>query len=146
MMPDKAIILQAEDSEDDAFLCQRALEKIGGLRHRCVHVHDGEQCIKYLSGDEPYSDREKFPLANLLLLDLKMPVLSGFDVLEWLHKRPQFNALPVIILSGSEWEEDRKRALSKGAKEYQIKPIDSAELVRVMEAIGSRWLKPPIGG
>jgi CheY-like chemotaxis protein len=145
-MADEAIILQAEDSEDDAFLCQRALSKIGGLKHRCIHVYDGEQCIKYLAGEEPYSDRKKFPFPNLLLLDLKMPILSGFDVLQWLSERPEFSALPVIILSGSERTEDRETALSRGAKEYQIKPIDTAELVSVMEAIGARWLKPPTSG
>jgi CheY-like chemotaxis protein len=143
-MPDEAIILLAEDMDDDAFLCQRALKKVA-LNHRCIHVSNGEECIAYLEGTGPYSNRAKYPLPNLLLLDLKMPILSGFEVLDWLCKRPEFKRLPVIILSGSEWQEDRERALRHGAREYQVKPMETGDLVTIMQAISSRWLKPPAG-
>ena len=140
-MPDNAIILLAEDSEDDAFLCQRALKGVA-LNHNCIHVQDGAQCIKYLEGVEPYADRKKFPLPNLLLLDLKMPILSGFDVLRWLHDHPQFKELPVIILTGSEWAEDREAAFKHGASDFHSKPMNSDDMLKIMQAIGARWLKP----
>ncbi len=139
-MPETETILLAEDDENDAFFCQRALKQ-SGLSQVLVHVPNGEECIKYLAGKEPYHDRAKYPFPNLLLLDLKMPVMSGFDVLAWMHDHPELQKLPVIILTGSVDAEDKAEAWKRGASDFQCKPIEFDELVKIMKALGSRWLK-----
>jgi CheY-like chemotaxis protein len=139
-MADTETILLAEDDENDAFFCRRALQQ-SGLTHSLVHVSNGEECIKYLSGTDRYADRTKYPFPNLLLLDLKMPVASGFDVLAWLHEHPELKKLPVIILTGSVDAEDRSEAWKRGASDFQCKPIEFDDLVKIMKALGSRWLK-----
>jgi CheY-like chemotaxis protein len=134
-----ATILLAEDSEDDVFFCRRALEK-AGLAHNLVHVFNGAECIKYLSGQDPFTDRAKFPFPNLLLLDLKMPIVSGFEVLEWIQNHPECKTLPVIILTGSGMEQDKDNAAKLGASEYHCKPIECDKLITIMKAINGRWL------
>src|SRR6476469_10038021 len=111
-------ILLAEDDENDAFFCRRALQQ-AGLSHSLIHVPNGEECIKYLSGHGKYADRIKYPFPNLVLLDLKMPVLSGFDVLSWLGQHPELKSLPVIILTGSVDAEDKAEAWKRGASDFQ---------------------------
>ena len=138
-MTDHATILLAEDDVNEAFLVRRALAKTG-LGHRLIHVTDGRECVKYLSGKDPFDDRSKYPLPNLLLLDLKMPTISGLEVLGWMEDQPQLKELPVIILSGSLHENDRAEAAAKGAADFQVKPVEFDELVKVMQALNARWL------
>ena len=138
-MEKTATILLAEDDENDVFLVRRALQK-AGLGHLLMHVANGEEAISYLSGKEPYADRSKNPLPGLLLLDLKMPVATGFDVLAWLRTRSDFKQLPVIILSGSDRDSDKQEASKAGAADYQVKPIAFDELVKIMQALDARWL------
>jgi CheY-like chemotaxis protein len=139
-MAETETILLAEDDENDAFFCRRALKQ-SGLKQTLVHVRNGDECIKYLAGDAPYSDRTKFPFPNLLLLDLKMPVASGFDVLAWLQEHPELKKLPVVILTGSVDADDKAEAWKQGANDFQCKPIEFDDLVKIMKALGSRWLK-----
>ena len=138
-MTNQAIILLAEDNMDDVFLIEKALAR-AGLTHQLVHVEDGEQCIKYLRGEPPYDDRSKHPLPNLLLLDLKMPKVSGPQVLEWMHGQPHLKELPVIILTGSILPEDREEAVAKGVADFHVKPVQFVDLVRIMQALQARWL------
>jgi CheY-like chemotaxis protein len=134
--PFKSILL-AEDDADDVFLVRRALAK-AGLDHMLLHVPDGQKCVNYLRGDSPYDDRSKYPWPNLLLLDLKMPVLSGLEVLAWIHDQPPLQSLPVIIMTGSILPRDRERATAGGATDFQVKPVDFDELVRIMGALDAR--------
>ena len=90
-------ILLAEDDSNDAYLACRALQR-AAPSYRVVHVPDGEQCINYLAGDPPYNDRSKFPLPVLVLLDLKMPKITGSEVLRWIEERPEFQHLPVVVI------------------------------------------------
>ena len=138
-MAKRAVILLVEDGDDDAFLCLRALRDLP-IEHRCFHLPDATQCMQYLRGIEPYTDREKFPLPNLLILDLKMPTINGFELLDWLQEQSEFRKLPAVVLSGSDWPKDRERALLSGAKGYYTKPANGADLGVLIQEIGTRWL------
>ena len=118
------VVFLAEDSEDDAFFFQRALRKANvGCSLR--HATNGRAAVEMLeqTAGRPGS------ASSLMFLDLKMPVMSGFEVLEWL-KQTGFEPSPqVIVLSGSNDQQDRARALNLGASDYLVKPI-SAEILR----------------
>src|SRR4051812_31070214 len=107
-------ILIAEDRDDDVFIIKRGLVRAQIEIHLQV-VRDGEEAISYLAGSGKYSDRDAFPLPWLLLLDLKMPRLDGFDVLKWIRQRPDFKSLIVVVLTSSEDIRDVNRAYALGA-------------------------------
>ena len=131
MTESSQIILLVEDDHNDALLAQRAL-KDAGAAHRVIHLCDGEEAIKYLNGDPPFQDRQTHPSPSLVLLDLKMPKLTGFDVLAWLQDRPQLAAnIPVVVLTGSIHGDDMKRAKRLGAVGYEVKPVAFTELVEI---------------
>jgi len=96
--------------------------------------------IAYLQGANHFADREQYPLPNLILLDLKMPRLSGFDVLAWLRHEEKCRWLPVIVLSSSNHEADVQRAYSLGANSYLVKPVAFDSLVEIVQAIERYWL------
>jgi CheY-like chemotaxis protein len=113
-------ILHVEDDPNDAFLVQHAFEK-AGVQVQLRLAADGQQALDYLAGSGAYGDRCAFPMPDLVLLDLKMPKLSGFDVLAWLRGQERFGSLPVIILSSSEHCEDKTHAQKLGATAYEVK-------------------------
>jgi len=133
-------ILVAEDDADDVFLLRRALRK-AGLSHRVVDVFDGTVVISYLGGEPPFDNRLDYPFPDLLLLDLKMPKMNGFDVLAWLKGRPDMGSLPVVVLSSSSVEEDEAMALRMGAREFRTKPADIDNLVPLLKGLHKRWLE-----
>src|SRR5687767_9482039 len=132
-------ILLAEDRPDDVFLMERALQKVKS-RHPLRVVTDGQKAIEYLSGQGEYSDRVAFPFPGLVILDLKMPGVGGFEVVEWMRKTPQTRLTPIIILSTSALPEDINRAYELGANAYMIKPTDHRSLERLLQTIGEFWL------
>jgi CheY-like chemotaxis protein len=132
-------VLLAEDDPDDVLLTQIALEK-ARLANPLQVVRDGEEAISYLCGTEKYGDREHFPLPILLLLDLKMPRLDGFQVLEWLQRQRQFARLHVAIMTSSDHDPDIARAYEMGAESYLIKPPDARELLALVQRIHAYWL------
>ena len=132
-------ILVAEDEESDVFFLRRALQK-AGIENPLVAVSDGRKAIEYLNGDGAYSDRAHYPLPALFLLDLKMPLMTGFDVLDWLQRKPEFRSLPVVVLTSSCHEKDKQRARELGAADYKIKPSNAEELVGMVRELHSRWL------
>jgi CheY-like chemotaxis protein len=136
---DVPTILAAEDEECDAMLLKAAYEATG-LHSRLVIVGDGEGAVDYLKGKPPYDDREQNPLPGMLLLDLKMPRMDGFEVLAWLRESREFSSLPVVVLSGSPREADMKRAKELGAREYLVKPIGNGELTRMLKDVAERCL------
>jgi CheY-like chemotaxis protein len=130
------LVLVAEDNPDEALLLEMACKR-AGVRTRLLIVHDGQDVIEYLSADP-----EKHPRPCLLLLDLKMPRLSGFDVLKWLQGQPRLRELPVLILSSSAHDSDVVLAGKLGARGFFTKPTgfeDSVELIRRMQ---SSWIGP----
>ena len=135
------IILLAEDNENDAALLQIALEECG-VRHVLVTTEDGQDAMAYLRGDFPYTNRSLYPLPRLIILDLDMPRMSGFDVLAWLASQPDLRHLPAIVLSGSSDASNVSKARALGALDYHVKTHRMAELVQSVQSIGARWLSP----
>ena len=132
-------MLIAEDSEDDVFFFRRAMEK-AGLTTELIVASNGEEAVKHLAQCDPSHNGTALPLPNLLLLDLNMPRLNGFDVLAWLKNRPQFDALPVVVFSSSTIEADILRAKELGADEYAVKPNEPADLLTFVQNLHQRWL------
>jgi CheY-like chemotaxis protein len=134
-----ATVLLAEDDPDDILLTQIAFEK-ARLANPLQVVRDGEEAIAYLRGDGKFSDRNHFPLPILLLLDIKMPGLNGFQVLEWLRKQPGFSRLPVAIMTSSDHDPHITRAYQLGADSYLLKPPDAAALLALVQRLNAYWL------
>src|ERR1043166_494908 len=132
-------ILVAEDNSIDVYFLREAYAK-AGLPHALHIVHDGEQAMNYLQGEAPFSDRSQFPFPDLFLLDLKMPRRDGFDVLRWM-RHMELHQPPVLVLSGSGLEVDRKRCLELGAREYHVKTSSILAMVEFLQQISDRWLK-----
>jgi CheY-like chemotaxis protein len=137
-----SIILLAEDHQSDAMFFQLALEACG-LSHVLVMVEDGHEAVAYLRGDLPYSDRRLYPLPRLVVLDLEMPRMGGFDVLTWLGSRPELRHLPVVILSGSTDDANIAKARRLGAADYLVKTHRMSDLVGIVQSLDARWLSPP---
>src|SRR5258708_34119145 len=108
---------------------------------RLQHVKDGAEAMDYLQGKPPYDDRKTFPLPNVILLDLKMQRVSGFEFLEWLHKASpnHMKLIPVIVMSGSNLEQDVNQAYEMGANCYLMKPTDWGRFRKQMTHIGVFW-------
>jgi CheY-like chemotaxis protein len=139
-MSRRAVILLAEDEETDAYFVNMAFKK-AGLKHSISHVMDGQQVIEYLSGEGRFADRKNHPMPNLLLLDLKMPRVNGFDVLTWLRERPDLKDLPVVVLTSSDYPADIEHACKLGAADYRVKPSSPQQLVHFALDVDASWLK-----
>ncbi len=127
-------ILYAEDNPDDVIILNIAFRR-AKIPAALKCVDDGEDAIAWLKGDGVYSDREKYPLPDALLLDLKMPKKSGFDVLEWLREAGNFNQLAAIVLSSSDDPRDLERATRLGAAKYFRKSATCQELIDYLKSL-----------
>ena len=131
-------ILYVEDEADDIFFMRMAFE-----RERIAvdfrSVSDGARAMAYLAGDPPYDQRSSPPLPTLVLLDLNLPLRSGFEVLEWLRRRAEFQQVPVVVFSSSGRPEDRARAQGLGATEYLLKPSSGLQFGSVARAVATHW-------
>src|SRR5438874_8305913 len=99
-MPDQAVILLVEDREDDITLIRRAFER-AKIPNPLQVVRDGSEAISYLAGERKFSNRAEYHLPALVLLDLKMPGVDGFEVLRWLRLQPELRSLLVVVLTSS---------------------------------------------
>ena len=126
-------ILYAEDNPDDVVILKLALKR-AGLGNVLREVEDGEEAIEWLRGDGKYANREQHPLPDLLVLDLKMPRKSGFDVLEWLRKTSDLQNLSVVILSSSDDPRDIQRAAELGTTKYLKKSARCEELIQLLKS------------
>jgi CheY-like chemotaxis protein len=133
-------ILIAEDDENDVILLRRAIRD-AGVKNKVVVTCDGYQVVDYLEGQPPYSDRRRYPMPGLIILDIKMRLMDGFEVLAWVQTRPDLQKLPAVILTGSSDERDRKRALELGALDYRVKPQKNGQLTAVLNQWERRFLK-----
>jgi len=127
-MPDRGVILLVEDSEEDIILIRQAFMK-ASVNNPLFVVRDGEEVIRYLEGKDKYSNADEYPLPVLVLLDLKMPLADGFEVLKWIRQRQTLKALRIIVLTSSEYIRDVNRAYELGANSFLVKPVDFQDLI-----------------
>lgn len=132
-------ILVAEDELGDILLLQRAFEK-AGVRTPVHIAQDGQEVMDYLTGSPPFSDPVAHPLPALLLLDLKLPVVNGFELIEWLRKEPRLSHMIIVVFSASEDPEDINRAYELGANSYIIKPREPDDLIMIVKQLQQYWL------
>ena len=131
-------ILQVEANPDDVFLLRHAMNRVGFMNPVQV-ADDGQQAIDYLRGVGQFADRGKFPLPCLVLLDLKLPCVTGLEVLRDIRKRPG-TALTVVILTSSEQDADITAAYRLGANAFLTKPSDATKLQQMVKSIKDFWL------
>jgi CheY-like chemotaxis protein len=133
-------ILVAEDLDADAQLLKRAFLR-AGIDVPLRFVTDGQQAIDYLKGTGAFANRTSHPLPTMLLLDLKMPLLSGFDVLEWVRLQPGLRRLLVVVFTSSDMAEDIDLAYELGANSYLVKPSGLNNLEETVRGLETYWLK-----
>lgn len=132
-------LLLIEDDESDVIFLKRAFRK-AGVTLELQAVDDGMKAIEFMSGEGCYADRTRYPLPTHLLLDLKLPVKPGFEVLEWVRSRPDLQDLRVCILTSSSEDRDLRRAKELRANCYLVKPISFAALVELANSI-DEWIR-----
>ena len=138
-MSDQAVVLLIEDNDDDVALVRRAFAK-GKVVNPLQVVRSGEEAMEYLIGIGRYANRAEYPLPELILLDLKLPGIDGFQTLRWLRQQPSFKALRVVVLTSSSAVHDATLAYQAGANSFLVKPLDFDEFVNVTNAIQGYWL------
>ena len=139
MLKDMPVLI-AEDDANDVFLLRRAFQK-AGVHQPVVVFRNGQEVVDYLSRHSvgrQDGNHQTFPA--LLFLDLKMPMMDGFDVLNWLQDNPAVKKLPVVVLTSSNQEKDIRQAQSMGADDYLVKPQQFEELVSLVKQVKDRWL------
>ncbi len=132
-MKDSFTILVAEDDGNDVELYQRAFVR-ANIRNPVRFVSEGRQVVDYLSGFGAYSDRDRYPIPGLLLLDIKMPRMTGLEVLEWVRKTEPFQQMLVIVVTSSAMSPDVLRARELGASGYYVKRPYFEGLPEVMKS------------
>lgn len=140
--PKPLLILHVEDDENDAILFRRACEK-AGLPAQTFRVEAADEARSYLLGEGIFADRVRYPLPHIIVLDLKMPRMDGFEFLKWLRQNQSFSALPVLVFTASISREDKSRAMKEGANSFFIKPASFDALVKMVAGFGrpneGRW-------
>jgi CheY-like chemotaxis protein len=115
--------LLVEDDPNDVLLIRRAFERAGVTNP--IHVsRAGDSAVAYLIGVGAYRNRQKYPLPALVLLDLKMPGMNGFQLLRWIRHQPEFQDLRVVVLTASDHIQDVNEAYCLGANSFLVKPLE----------------------
>ncbi|HVV00800.1 MAG TPA: response regulator [Verrucomicrobiae bacterium] len=140
MNNEKQPILLIEDDPNDVFFLKYAFET-AGISNPLAVVEDGQEAIDYLQGKGAYTDRAKHPFPYLLLLDLKLPVKMGLDVLRWIHEQPDLATLLVVVLTSSRDKKDVDEAYRLGARSFLVKPLSVDERLEIAKAIKKYWLE-----
>ena len=132
-------LLVIEDARDHAILIRVAARRaLPGLDVRVAG--DGREGIAYLAGTPPFQDRRSHPVPRVIILDLLMPDLDGFAVLEWMQDQPPAARIPIVVLTSSENPDHEQRSLDLGAREFYRKPADLDELAGVVREIVEKWV------
>ncbi|MBL9169491.1 MAG: response regulator [Verrucomicrobiales bacterium] len=138
-MNEQQMILLVDDSDNDLSLMRSAC-RAANFQAALQMVNNGDEAISYLRGEGEYSDRIRFPLPTVMLLDLKMPMKDGFEVLRWVREQPVLKRLCIIILTASARPEDVTQAFDLGANSYLVKPAAMSSLIAMVCCLRD-WLE-----
>ena len=140
MILDLKTVLLVDDNQDDRELFTFACEK-AAITFDLKIAFGGPQAIDYLKGQGEFSDRKSFPLPHLVVMDIKMPQLSGFDVLQWVRQTERIADIPVVMLTSSAMHSDIKEAYRLCANSYLVKPMNFADLISAVKIMELYWLR-----
>jgi len=132
-------ILLVEDNPDDVALTLRAFEKCN-IKNKVVIVNDGEEALDYLYCKGKYIGRNFLELPSVVLLDLKLPKIDGFEVLKTIRENENTKFLPVVILTSSKEEQDIMNGYKLGVNSYIRKPVDFNKFFEAVKTLGLYWL------
>jgi CheY-like chemotaxis protein len=131
-------VLLVEDDLNDIFLVKRAFKR-AEIPNPLQVVTDGVEAIRYLQGEGKYADRQAYPLPRLIVMDIKMPRKTGFEVLEWIKSDGFLKRIPVVIVSSSDQAADVNKAYELGANAYMIKPVNFKSVENLFQTITHYW-------
>jgi CheY-like chemotaxis protein len=137
-------ILLVDDNRLDVELTLDAFREVR-LANQIHVAWNGQQALDYLFGRGGYADRDRHPLPDIILLDLKMPAIDGFEVLRQIKQSPLLRRLPVIVLTSSKEEGDRALSYDHGANSYLVKPVSFEGFLKVIRLIEDYWLVLNVG-
>jgi two-component system, response regulator len=136
---DEKVILLVEDNPDDEALTLRALKK-NNIKNEVVVAHDGAEALDYVFGEGAYAGRDMRVMPQVILLDLKLPKVDGFEVLRKMRADERTKRLPVVILTSSNEEQDRISGYDLGANSYIRKPVEFSNFIEAVRQLGLYWL------
>ncbi len=134
-----AVILLVEDNPDHSELIARVLDEFD-IPKRLVHVTDGETALDYLLRRAQFADPATSPQPNIVLLDLQLPRLNGFEVLQAIKNRVEMRHIPVVVVTTSSAEGDIRLAYQRYANSYLVKPVDFQQFTQMLHDLGNYWL------
>ncbi len=137
---EEIVILMVDDDPEDVFLTRHAFRK-GKLANDFRSVENGQEMLDYLRNEGGYTDAAANPRPHIILLDINMPMMNGFDALENMRKDPLICEIPVIMMTTSRDHVDVSRSYSKGASSYISKPVTPGAMMEVVEVIEDYWFK-----
>ena len=141
-------ILLVEDNQSDIELTKRALKR-EHILNEIIVVEDGQEALDYMFGTGPYADRDLTQMPTLILLDLKLPIIDGLEVLRRIRANPLTRRQVVVILTSSKEEQDILNGYNLGVNGYIRKPVDFIQFSEAIKYLGLYWLvinePPPIG-
>ena len=139
MKNDEVEILLVEDNPDDAEMTIRALRK-KNLSNNIIHLNDGAVALDFIFGTGQYEGRDISKTPKLIMLDLKMPKVSGIEVLEKLKSKDSTKTIPVVVLTSSKEDPDIQKCYKLGANSYIVKPVDFDAFQNTIAELGLYWL------
>lgn len=140
MLSEKRSVLLVDDNPDDRHLFELAWRQ-AGIRNPLRTSPGGRDALDYLQAVGPYADRARHPLPGLVLLDIKMPDLTGLDVLERIRRDPAVGRIPVLMMTASTLPGDVEESYRRGANGYFVKPSSIQELVDLLNGLKMCWLR-----
>jgi CheY-like chemotaxis protein len=139
-MNPSAVVLLVEDRTDDVLLILRAFER-AGISNPLQVVKSGEEALQYLQGSLRFADRSRYPLPQLILLDLKLTGMDGFEVLNWIRQESDIRSVPVLVLTSSDRIQDVNRAYNLGANSFLVKPLEFENYAALGKLLRTYWLQ-----